>query len=77
MPIIRNPTQSTILATGANGFVATWIVDGLLKKGYTVRASVRSAEKGKHLQEMFKSFGDKLQIIVTGDMSKASRIIEY
>ncbi|KAK7456489.1 hypothetical protein VKT23_010739 [Stygiomarasmius scandens] len=72
MPIIRNPAQSTILATGANGFVATWIVDGLLKKGYTVRASVRSADKGKHLQEMFKSFGDKLQIIVTGDMSKAT-----
>jgi len=73
MPAIQNPTQSTILVTGANGFAAAWIVDGLLKQGYTVRASIRSADKGKYLQEAFKSFGDKLQIIVTGDMSKVCR----
>ncbi|KAK7456490.1 hypothetical protein VKT23_010740 [Stygiomarasmius scandens] len=76
MPAIQNPTQSTILVTGANGFAAAWIVDGLLKQGYTVRASVRSADKGKYLQEVFKSFGDKIEIVITGDMSKSGTFDE-
>ncbi|KAK7456481.1 hypothetical protein VKT23_010731 [Stygiomarasmius scandens] len=76
MPVIQNPTESTILVTGSNGFLATWIVDNLLKRGYNVRASVRNANKGKHLQEIFKSFGNRLQIFPTGDMSKAGAFDE-
>jgi len=31
--------------TGANGFIASWIVKFLLQRGYTVRATVRDPSK--------------------------------
>ncbi|THU85874.1 hypothetical protein K435DRAFT_868863 [Dendrothele bispora CBS 962.96] len=34
MPALQNPTRSTILVTGSNGFLATWVVNNLLKAGY-------------------------------------------
>jgi hypothetical protein len=71
MPAI--PSHSTILVTGANGYLGTWIVDGLLKRGYTVRASVRNTEKGRHLQKIFHSLGDKLQAVATGDITEVRR----
>jgi len=59
-------TSGKVLVTGANGFVATWIVSYLLQKDYSVRAQVRSEEKGKHLKSQF---GDKLEIIVVSDIT--------
>jgi nucleoside-diphosphate-sugar epimerase len=35
----------TVLVTGGNGFIAGWCVVSLLKRGYTVRASLRSLGK--------------------------------
>ncbi|KAF5366694.1 hypothetical protein D9757_013584 [Collybiopsis confluens] len=66
------PTISSgkILVSGANGFVSLWVVEYLLKKGYSVRGTVRSANKGKHLRELFKSHGDKLEIVEVADISK-------
>ncbi|KAF9640013.1 hypothetical protein BFW01_g11819 [Lasiodiplodia theobromae] len=47
------PPQAVVLVTGANGFIASHIIDKLLKAGYTVRGTVRSPEKQKWLQDGF------------------------
>ncbi|TIB81278.1 NAD(P)-binding protein [Wallemia mellicola] len=39
----------TALITGANGFVGSWTVLKLLEDGYSVRGTVRSADKGNYL----------------------------
>ncbi|KAF6758994.1 D-lactaldehyde dehydrogenase [Ephemerocybe angulata] len=67
MPIVKPGDK--ILVTGANGYIPAWVVNQLLKKGYAVRATVRSKEKGTHLQEYFKKFGDKLEIAVVPDIT--------
>lgn len=47
------PPQAVVLVTGANGFIASHIIDKLLQAGYIVRGTVRSTEKQKWLQERF------------------------
>jgi nucleoside-diphosphate-sugar epimerase len=39
---LRIPQGETVLVTGANGYIATHIVDTLLDQGYNVRGTVRS-----------------------------------
>lgn len=56
MPTIQ--PHSKVLVTGANGFIAIWVVDTLLEKGYSVRGTVRSTEKGKHLEKTFRKLAD-------------------
>lgn len=46
---------STVFVTGANGFIAQYIVIYLLEKGYTVIGSVRSASKGEPLKANLNS----------------------
>ena len=51
------PTTSSndkVLVTGANGYIGLWVVRYLLEHGYAVRAAVRSEDKGKSLQDIFK-----------------------
>jgi nucleoside-diphosphate-sugar epimerase len=69
MPAITD-TRAAILLSGANGFIATWAVDILLRRGYSVRAVVRAEAKGKHLLGTYKSYGDKLQVCIVGDIAK-------
>ncbi|KAG6884849.1 hypothetical protein C0993_007782, partial [Termitomyces sp. T159_Od127] len=59
-----------VLVSGANGFVAMWIVRKLLEKGYAVRGTVRSADKGKYLQDYFQSYGTKFEIAIVEDITK-------
>ena len=70
MPALTDsPNDCKVLVTGSNGFVGTHIVGDLLKKGYSVRATVRTEAKGTHLVDIFgKSFGDKFEMVVIGDM---------
>ncbi|EIW85968.1 D-lactaldehyde dehydrogenase [Coniophora puteana RWD-64-598 SS2] len=68
MPTVQPPAK--ILVTGANGFVAVWVVRTLLERGYTVRGTVRSADKGEHLKKLFSSYGDKLELVVVEDITK-------
>lgn len=69
MPAIAPPAK--ILVTGANGFIAIWVVKDLLERGYSVRGTVRSEAKGTHLLKTFKSFVDagKLQLVVVEDIT--------
>lgn len=68
MPAISAPAK--VLVSGANGYIAVWVVQTLLEKGYSVRGTVRSADKGKHLQELFGKYGDKFEFVVVEDITK-------
>jgi uncharacterized protein YbjT (DUF2867 family) len=68
MPIINAGVK--VLVTGANGFIAIWIVRTLLERGYSVRATVRSEEKGVYLTDYFKAYGDKMELAIVSDFSQ-------
>lgn len=72
MPTI--PLESKVLVTGANGYIASWIVRTLLDKGYSVRGTVRSEEKRARMKEIFlKQFGygdERLEFVIVSDMAK-------
>lgn len=68
MPTIS--PNDKVLVTGANGFIALWIVKTLLERGNSVRAAVRSESKGRNLQQLFNSYADKLEIAIVPDMTK-------
>lgn len=56
--------------TGANGYIAVWVCQTLLEKGYRVKGTVRSEEKGKHLKSLFASYADKFEVVVVPDITK-------
>ena len=74
MPIVSNK-DATILVTGSNGFIGMWIVDTLLKRGYTVRAAVRTENRGQHLLKTFESYGQKLRTFPVGDIAAVSMML--
>ncbi|KAJ6476500.1 D-lactaldehyde dehydrogenase [Mycena vitilis] len=63
-------TSGKVLVSGANGYIAVWVVRTLLEKGLSVRGTVRSADKGTHLTELFASYGDKFELVVVPDITK-------
>lgn len=67
MPAI---TSGKVLVSGANGYIAVWIVKFLLAQGFSVRGTVRSEAKTKHLKELFKSYGDKLELVIVEDITR-------
>jgi nucleoside-diphosphate-sugar epimerase len=70
MPIIT--PNSKVLVSGANGYLACWVVRTFLEKGYAVRGAVRSLERGAHLLELFKSFGKKFELVIVSDITKVN-----
>lgn len=67
MPTVQS---GKVLVTGANGYIAVWLVKKLLDEGYSVRGTVRSASKGVYLQKLFASYGDKFELVVVEDITK-------
>ena len=67
MPAI---TSGKILVTGANGYIAVWVVKKLLEKGFAVRGTVRSESKAPYLRELFKEYGDKFEVVIVEDITK-------
>ena len=66
------PAISTgkVLVTGANGFVAVWVVRRLLETVFSIRGTVRSEAKAKYLISLFGSYGDKFECVVVSDITK-------
>ncbi|KAJ7103957.1 hypothetical protein B0H15DRAFT_766839 [Mycena belliarum] len=67
MPAI---TSGKVLVSGANGFIAAWVVRSLLEEGFSVRGAVRSKGKCAHLQETFASYGEKFELVVVPDITQ-------
>ncbi|KAG8895062.1 methylglyoxal reductase (NADPH-dependent) gre2, partial [Tulasnella sp. 408] len=65
------PQMSTVLLTGANGFIAATILRKLLERGHTVVGTVRSQSKATFLREQYKAAVDsnKLQFAVVDDIT--------
>ncbi|KAH7912524.1 hypothetical protein BJ138DRAFT_1112243 [Hygrophoropsis aurantiaca] len=71
MPALNSsPANQKVLVSGANGFVAVWVVKSLLERGYSVRSTVRAEEKGRHLKEIFASYGEKHEIMIVSDITE-------
>jgi hypothetical protein len=70
MPAV--PAPAKVLVTGANGFIAIWLVQTLLNRGYFVRGTVRSDDKVKHLKDIFRAYVDKnlFEVLVVPDITK-------
>lgn len=54
-----------VLVTGANGYVASWLVKRLLEEGITVHAAVRSPENDKkvgHLKKLAENTNGELKL---------------
>ena len=70
MPSTLAPSR--VLVTGANGFIAIWVVKLLLERGYAVRGVSRSEAKNAHLQSLFGTFVEegKLELAVVGDITE-------
>ena len=66
------PTGSLILVTGANGYIASHIVDQLLQLDYRVRGTSRTATKLEWLKARsdVKYGKDKFEIAVVKDMAE-------
>ena len=59
--------------TGANGFVAMWLVRKLLERGFSVRGTVRSESKIAQLKQVFAEFGDKFEGVIVEDITKVRK----
>jgi len=71
MPAVEpNRGREKVLVTGANGFIATWLIRTLLEQGYAVRGTVRSVEKGERLQEQFSSWKGGFEWVLVPDITR-------
>jgi nucleoside-diphosphate-sugar epimerase len=54
--------STTVLVTGASGYIASWLVKFLLEGGNTVHATVRNPDKAGHLKKLVKGTKGKLKL---------------
>lgn len=63
-------TSGTILVTGANSFIAGWVMKTALEQGFVVRGTVRGESKATtYLRSLFHSYGDKFEIVIVEDIT--------
>ena len=66
-------TSAPVLVTGANGYVASWIVKRLLNAGVTVHGTVRDPAdpaKTEHLKQLAEDAPGKLELFAA-DLTKS------
>jgi len=61
---------SKVLLTGGSGFIASHVLDVLLKRGYTVVATVRSQDKGARIRANHPNAGSKLDFAIVEDIAQ-------
>lgn len=66
MVAVSSPAK--VLVTGANGYLAVWVVKKYLEAGYSVRGTVRSLSKSAFLTEKFSNYGDRFELVVVNDI---------
>ncbi|CCM04249.1 uncharacterized protein FIBRA_06416 [Fibroporia radiculosa] len=69
-------TSGKVLVTGANGYIATWVIHKLLEQDYSVRGAVRSESKATLLRKAFAAYGDRFETTVVEDITKAGAFDE-
>lgn len=64
------PESTTVLVTGGSGYVAGWMIVGLLRRGYTVRATLRSLGREEKVRAAIARQGcaDDRLAFVTADL---------
>ena len=70
---------SKVLVSGANGYLAMWVVRTLLERGFIVRGTVRTPDKGESMIEYFKSlgYGDNFEVVVVDDIVKVGNLVPF
>ncbi|KZF24892.1 putative aldehyde reductase II [Xylona heveae TC161] len=70
------PPGGRILITGVNGFLASHLALVLLKRGYGVRGTVRSADKADWIKAAIsqRELGDRFEVEVVPDLSVAGAL---
>lgn len=68
-------TSGKVLVTGANGFVGAWIARTLLEAGFSVRGTTRSEAKVEAIRTFLSSFGDRFEVVVVPDITKARAML--
>jgi nucleoside-diphosphate-sugar epimerase len=72
MPTVQPPAK--VLVSGATGYIAVWVVQNLLDRGYAVRGTARSVAKGDFLKKVFASYasGDRFEVVIVVDIAEVS-----
>ena len=70
MPAVQPPAK--VLVSGATGYIAAWVVQNLLERGYAVRGTARSVAKGDLIKKLFASYGDRFEVVVVEDIAQVS-----
>jgi NADPH:quinone reductase-like Zn-dependent oxidoreductase len=68
MPVVQ--PGSRILVTGGNSYIGVGAIRALLDQGFAVRATVRSKEKNLWLEDLFKEYKDKFELVIVEDIQK-------
>ncbi|KAI0338324.1 NAD(P)-binding protein [Trametopsis cervina] len=58
-----------ILLSGANGYLAVEITKQLLEQGFSVRGTVRTQKSVPYLQQLFKPYGDRYELVTVPDIT--------
>jgi dihydroflavonol-4-reductase len=53
-PEVTHPTETTVLVTGATGYIAQYVIIDLLDAGYTVRGTARSAGRDATVRDTIR-----------------------
>lgn len=66
----------TVLVTGGTGYLAGWIIVGLLERGYRVRTTVRSAGRAQVVRDAIGTAmdaSDRLEFATAEAVTTAAR----